>query len=325
MSSWTPPNPKTFDWYLSACDCYDAGKPNPPITVEPCQGYYRATLYKGGEYRPFVYFWENDKLYLQVGDDISGTIYDETMELPNKQTIREAWPMVSKRPVRLEKYDYYCKNGRWPDSSEAIYEAATNYPPPGTHPDSFANLQFMLSPLLTEADQMIAKGAAPDKETAQRANDLHNRLIEYFKWLENKQTLKERIERDPDMTPQVKAGYATYARVFTNFRTLLGQCEIYKSLKSIVIEPYLKKVKAEATAKGEPPPTKVLSGGVGGRAVGLREQPKKAVFTDYADALLHFANHEEIVATVQKLANAMARQGIAAPGCKIVSGEESAA
>jgi len=68
-------------------------------------------------------------------------------------------------------------------------------------------------------------------------------------------------------------------------------------------------------------PVKVAFGGAQGAKIAPRKVPPVAVVSDWPAAAAHYAMSEKVREVVQKLANADARNGVAAPGVTIVKGE----
>jgi hypothetical protein len=311
---WTPPNPLTDEWYLAACECYAAGKPNPPITEEPQTSWLRASLFKGGPLLPVLYWYDGTgALYCMI----DGEAYADSDRLPNQQTVREFWPMASKRPVTAEQWEYYEQHKNWPDMPDVIY----------VEPElkGVAYLQAQIEPLLKQATEMIKRGAAKNQEEAVKANNLHNQLTAWFK-LHNTKAGKEALKRirneDPRITPQVVEHYDLYHGISAQCLDWVKRCDIYVSLKEAVIEPYQKAAAARDRAAGREPAKSMP--GVVGRTIPL-VPVKKVKMVDFNLALAHFIENAELKDFIQHLGEKLYREtkGTIPPGFEEYTEEDS--
>lgn len=139
----------------------------------------------------------------------------------------EIWPFASKKPVTEEIYGERLRSGNWPGESEAV--TRSNMAPDD---DSFEGLQSAIEDFAREAEKLMKAGAAKTQEQADEASDVADKL--------NKLFARADKARDTEKRPHLEAGRV----VDDKWRPLTTTASIYKRLKEIVTEPFLKAQKA---------------------------------------------------------------------------------
>jgi hypothetical protein len=286
---------------------------------EAQSGFYRVRSRDKTTWRTVAYWFKDGALRCRVnGDDI------------DEQRAMELWPFASKNPITHEVYRAVSQGGAWPDLHEAVTADRINSSNAPAD-NSLEALQDRIADLARDAEKLIADGAARSQEAADRASDLANRLGELHKQADTARAAEKKPHDDAAKAVQAK------------WLPVLSLAEVYKRLKNVVVGPFLveqdrKRREAEqaalkaaeeaAKAGREPPPpaaasAPVKAGSGGRRSVALRTQ-KRAVIVDHAAALSHFANHSEVKALVETLANRAVRGGFDVPGVKVTEEQVAA-
>jgi hypothetical protein len=219
--------------------------------------------------------------------------------------VDSGWPRCA--PVSQEEYSTVIGGGSWQDEHDAV--SRSNKAPPA---NSFEALLDRIEDLAREADALIAAGAAADQATCDQAADLANALGA----LEQKADTARKDEKEPHL----EAGRAVDAK----WKPAIVKAGDSKTrLKAKVITPYLAEIERRrqaaefeqltlGTPPGEAAQPKVTAG-TRGRPVSMREKVTVTI-TDRAALLAHFAEHDEITETLQKLAERAVRAKMTPPG-----------
>lgn len=230
---------------------------------------------------------------------------------------REMWTYVCRRPISHELFEAVRNGEPWPDVNDVV--AGHNAAPPD---DSIEAIKERIEDLAREAERLMAAGGAGDQATADQASDVANTLGE----LQNKAIALHKAEKQPHLD----AGRA----VDTKWFSLRDRAdEIKKRLKAIVVMPWLTKKAKEAEAAkvaaiqtGAPLETVAevrATAGSSKRSTGLRTY-YFAEITDRAALFESLRDHPDVVAVIEKIANAAASKQVALPGC-VVKSEKRAA
>lgn len=293
-----------WQWWVDAL----AGKVAPIHDGEPQTGYYRAKRKGRDGFSPVAY-WRDSKTGEQRCH-MDGEEFDAQRAL-------EIWPYASLRPVTAEAYGERLRAGKWPDESAAV--VGHNAAPVA---DDAASLADRIEDLAREAEKLIAAGAAPDEASCDQASDLANTFSE----LEGKVSGLHKAEKEPHL----EAGRAVDRKWFA-LRDRAA--DLKKRLKAMVVTPFLTAKKAAvdaanvaAIAAGTPPealPQQRTTAGSTKRATALRSY-HRAEIEDRTALLASLKDHPEVVACIQKIADAAAARKIALPGCRVVVEQRAA-
>ena len=274
----------------------------------PDYGFYRVRSRDKTTWRPVAYWW--DEATGELRCHLAG------QELEQNRAC-ELWPFASTNPITHEIYLSVIEGGQWPDVNEAV--AGHNRAPVEDSPEA---IDERIADLGREAEKIIAAGAAQTQAAADQASDVANTLGE----LEAMAVKLHKAAKEPHL----EAGRAVDR---TWFPLRDKAADIKTRLKRLVVTPFLRKQDEERQktlsaeiAKGTPvealPQTRTTAGSTK-RSTGLRTQ-RSAEIADYAALLAHLAEHPEIKETVQRIANASAKVGVALPGMKIVENKVAA-
>jgi hypothetical protein len=286
-------------------------------------GRYKMRRAKGGKFEPVAIFMKDGEMLAAIGKEFVA---------PEK-----IWLHAVKHPVSEADYKYAMANGHFPD--EPAPRTIGDNAPPETIEEQI--------PLEIEQahDWLAAVGAI----TNQRDADIAGNRVSALRKLKSEAEAEHRREK----APHLEAG----RKVDAKWKPLIEDCEAtVKALLAAVTkwanaeaarrareaEEARRKAEAEAEekrrqaqAQGQPepedsplplevaPPPKVQVGGARGPKIGLRTETV-AVITDYAAALAHFRDHEDIKSCVMKLAQRAAKAGVAVPGVKIEKVQKAA-
>ena len=282
---------------------------------DPHPGFYRFRV-KGGPDEP-VAIWPLDGEMVAYRNG-------------RKVDAAEIWSWVCRNPIDEAIYrSVYEKGEPWPDAIEELIGRGSNNPPTD---------ETAADEVKAAVDAAMAELAKPltDQAGCDRLANHRDRLAKMYKAKEG--------ERKEAKQPHMDAAAAVDAR----FKPVLAIIEEAGAKLKTAITAWLLKeeqrrreeaiaearrqeeaAKAAAAANLPPPEPQPLpeverpKAGTAGRATALRTY-KSAVITDYAAALAHFANHDEVKAVVQALADRAARADIAAPGCEIKTDRRAA-
>jgi hypothetical protein len=293
-----------WTWWQNAL----AGNVAPIVDGEPMTGYYRVRRKGQDGFSPVVY-WIDSKTGKQRCH-LDGKDFDEQRAL-------EIWPYASKRPVRKDAYDFRLIHGRWPDESEAV--VGHNKSPVA---DEIAALKDRIEDLAREAEKLIAAGPAKTDDDCNQASD----LAQTFGELEGKISRLHKDEKEPHLE-----GGRAVDRKWFGLRDRAA--ELKRRLKAAVVTPFLaKKVeeteKADAAAvlSGADPatlPNVRLTAGSSKRSSALRTY-YRAEIEDKTKLLDALKDHPEVLACIQAIADAAAKQKIALPGTRVVKEQRAA-
>jgi hypothetical protein len=253
---------------------------------------------------------------------------------------RQSFPYCWVDPQTPDAYSAFLATGTWPDQHEAV--TILNAAPPD---DSLEALRDAIDALAAEARRLIKAGAAPNQIESDRAADIATRLSELAS--------KADKSRETEKRPHLEAG----RQIDGKWKPVIAAADVYKDIKRVVITPFLnaenarlareraeaerkhrEQVEAQrqrdaetiraAQAAGEAVeqinlPTAFdasaytpVTAGTRGRAIASKTFTS-AEIEDYAAALAYFGSNDKVREVIQSLADAQARAGIAAPGCKI--------
>jgi hypothetical protein len=282
-----------------------------------------------------VYRWQGKAVEIWRDPDLKQLCCTVDGQLYDMILCKERWvsflddnnrqrPGICSEPITLEAFRWHMKHGEWPGDSpvakkvaadlSAVPEGAigvpTNAPPEGPE-----LLVSQLDELERDAKRMMDKGAAKTQADADEAAKVADVIEKIEKTV-------EATHRDAK-APHLAAGRAIDAMWFP-LRDRAA--ELKKRLKAIVITPFLiadrdrrEHENAALVAKGVEPAAisdpKAKAAGYT-RTTSLRTR-KAAEITDYSELLRHLADHPEVKATVQRIADASARANIALPGMTI--------
>lgn len=282
-----------WDWWSNAL----AGKQQANPINEPQTGYYRT---KRGRVQ---FYGEGQWCHLNGK--------------PHTGDLAELWHWAMKHPVTEEDYDYHAEHGRWPDENEAVL--GHNRAPVD---DSIDAIIERIEDLEREAAKFIEGGAAESEEISNQASDLANTFGE----LEAKIIALHKVEKEPHL----EAGRALDRKWF-GLRDRAS--DLKKRLKAVVVTPWLTKAKAAADAAkvaaisaGADPatlPQQRVTAGSSKRSTALRTH-YRAEIEDSAKLLDSLKDHPDVLACIQRIADAAAARKVALPGCKVISEQRAA-
>lgn len=271
-----------------------------------------------------IYRWGNRAVEIWTDPDLKQQTCVVDGELYDMMLCRQNWVSISRDPVTPQVYRHKLKTGQWPGHNEvavrvdkAIQNSVQdqnletgNQPPEG--PELMIS---QLDELERDAQRLISQGAAKDQARADEAAKLADVI--------------EKVERKADelhktaKAPHLEAGRAL-DRIFFPIRD--RALVLKRRLKELVIAPFLKAdqvVREAATAalvaQGADPAhvtDKTAKAAGHTRTTSLRTT-KRAVIDDYVVLLSHLADHPDIKAAVEKIANTSARAGVTLPGMHI--------
>lgn len=275
---------------------------------EPQTGYYRVRRKGQDGFSPVAY-WTDSKTGKQRCH-LDGKDFDEQRAL-------EIWPYASKQPVTPDAYDERLRTGKWPDEHSAVVNH--NRAPVA---DDIAALQDRIEDLAREAEKLITAGPAQTDAECNQASD----LAQTFGELEGKISRLHKEEKEPHLD----AGRAVDRKWF-GLRDRAA--ELKRRLKLAVVTPFLTR-KVEATEKadaaavlsGADPatlPNVRLTAGSSKRSTALRTF-YRAEIEDKAKLLDALKDHPELLACIQAIADAAAKQKLALPGCKVIKEQRAA-
>jgi hypothetical protein len=209
-----------FAWWRLAI----AGKA-PTLNVDdpPKPGFYRSG--------PFAvaYWYKDGALKCRVNDKPVG-----------EQDALEKWPFASKKPVTHEAYTARIESGEWASECPAVTEDIRIARNPEAN--TFVGLRKRIEVLQAAAEAMMKAGGAKTQESADAAADLTDRLSKLWKQSDGLRT----VEKQPHLDAS--------RDVDDKWRPLLAGAALYKSIKAVVTDPWLKHLdreKAKALAEAQ--------------------------------------------------------------------------
>lgn len=278
-----------------------AGEVLPLENENPMPGFYRMRR-KEGVPVPVAYWQQGDVVRCRVGDT------DVSIERGN-----DAWVSCCAHPISEETYRAVADRGMpWPDENLAV--TGHNQAPVEDAPEA---IRERLDDLAREAEKMIANGEAKSQAACDQASDLAGTFGE----------LEAKIKKlhTAEKAPILQEGRAIDGKWFT-LRDLAADLKI--RLKRIVETPFLIKKTKEAqaaavaaVAAGKPPeqvPSTRVTAGFVKRTTALRTY-YLAKIVDKDLLIASLKDHPDLVATIQKIADAAAKQKVALPGCEVIS------
>jgi hypothetical protein len=149
-----------------------------------------------------------------------------------EQDAMERWPFASKKPVSHEAYTARIEACQWPSESKAVsedIEIARTDP----NANTFEGLQKRIAKLRAAADALIHAGAATTQESSDAAADLTDRLSKLWTQSDN----LRKVEKQPHLDAE--------REVDNKWRAVLAAALIYKNIKAVVTEPFLKALQRE--------------------------------------------------------------------------------
>lgn len=304
-------------WWRAAL----AGKLNPMRESKPESGFYRA---KDGA--PVAFWLKDDERFcLRDGERVTAT--GDMLSL---------WVSVAKRPVSKDLYDARRKEGRWPDEPEAPMQRS-NMPT-----DPFEALQAEFADKLASAEAWLkAHPEAKDQTESDYARNLQAELLKIEKAADAMHKAEKQPHLDAGRAVDDKFRFRERVKpIATALRNVFGafmaaEEERQKAAARAKFEAERRAAEAarrEIEAQREkqmrddpiaaltspepelpmapvaPEPVKVKAGGQVGRAAGLKTEYVPEI-VDYAAALQHFTQHDDVVALISKLVNAATRAG----------------
>jgi hypothetical protein len=275
---------------------------------EPQTGYYRVRRKGQDGFSPVAY-WIDSKTGKQRCH-LDGADFDPQRAL-------ELWPYASKRPVTAEAYDERLRTGKWPDEHAAV--VGHNKSPVA---DDIDALKDRIEDLAREAEKLIAAGPAQTDAESDQASD----LAQTFGELEGKISRLHKNEKEPHL----EAGRVVDRKWF-GLRDRAA--ELKRRLKLAVVTPFLTRKREEteqadaaAVLSGADPatlPNVRLTAGSSKRSSALRTY-YRAEIEDKAKLHDALKDHPQILACMQAIADAAAKNKIALPGCRVVKEQRAA-
>ena len=283
----------------------------------PQPGFYRARQSKGGPWQPVAIWAETDgsMVALRGSDSVDAA---------------DIWIACARHPVSYEDYQHALQTGDWPgalpapaDTPRAVLTDVLAPAPIGDNnpPEGSEALLADIDERVAEAKSWADGRVIASQADADRAEALISALAKAGKAAE--------AAHKGEKAPHLEAGRKVDAR----WKPVLGSVEGTVRLLKGLLTPFLRAreeekraAAAKAIAAGAEPvraDTRATTSGTHGRKVTLR-RVKRAKVTDAKAALAFFADHPEITALVQRLADKVVSVGGSVPGVEVVT-EESAA
>lgn len=318
-----------FDWWRRAV----SGEGVEITADAPQSGFYKLKRHKDGDWLPVMIRMHEGELRCRVGDNSNANPHEE-------------WTYCAKYPVAKEAAAYAFKHGKWETDAPSIgdnsgdltlAEQITQYAMQAIgwlkksgvkdtkSKDMAANYRAELLKLSKEADKQRETEKRPHDEAAKAvqakwkplieeadgaANELRNALTVYMREEEKKLEAERRAKWEAEQEAIRKAREEADAQ----------------RAKQLADNPIAALTSPEPelpTVAAMPDPVKVQAGGQRGRKTGLREVTVYTV-TDHAACLAFFAEHEDVKATIQKLAERVAKTGVSVPGLTITKDKVAA-
>ncbi len=292
-----------WQWWRAALKSVEAGHPVPPMTEEPQSGFYR--MRRGDRLEP-VAIWRTESGVVRCFGGQDREVLDPFA----------TWRHAAKHPVAETAATAACAGQRGPDE----------VPPIGDNSAGAVELTTAekIEHLADHATKWLARTPIAGKLTVDQAAEMRLRLNALVK--------EGDAERTAEKEPHRKAAEAVDAKWRGPLDAGKKAADALRGAISawMAAEEAKRRAEAEAAATdaptpvefplAPPPPPKVQAGGYSGRKTGLRSV-WRAEITDYRKALDHYAEHPDIAAVLQKLADAAARAGrgtTSVPGIKAI-------
>lgn len=297
-------------------------------------GYYKMRRHKGGDLLPVVIWERAGELVCRVGDKMAD--------------VNETWLFCSDKKVSKAEALFAFENGRWP--TDAPTPLGHNEPPSD---DPFENLTREI-----EAEELRVKAwVSEPHEGTSKAETAANWLGELRK-LEKRTTAAFDTEKAPvlEASQRVDKKWRDLKARAAAVKKLMDDCyqSIGRKEKARLQAIADKKAAEEAAAKHKqleaeqarlrelaehhniphepeaPPqlelipaaPVRAAFGGSAGPKIAVRAVPPKAVVEDWAKVAMHYAGHDKLRDTINKLIAHDIRDGRHdLPGVKIIPGD----
>lgn len=306
----------TTDLYQTWRDSL-AGKPVQVLEDAPAAGFWK--FKRAGEWRAVAIWLQGEQL---VAKQAHGDMVDP----------HALWLGAARNPISEAEYRHVDIHGAWPGLEAAIGHNQGPVSLAEEVAQSVADLSAWLAAQPTDGEvDDVTENMAANKRTA---------LTKLAKQVEAEHETRKRpvLEQGRAIDAEYKPLLRQIEDATKSLRTRLGRwlaAREDRQLREARAEAARKaeearkaaEVQRQAASPSEPPAPapesvvpasapKVRAGGALGPRVGLKTV-KRAVITDYAAALAHFADHEKVRAVVEQLCQHAARDGHPAPGCQI--------
>lgn len=303
-----------FQWWRDAL----AGNIGAIEEPNPRSGYFKMRNGKDGPWLP-VAIWEADgELICRVANE--------------RRDPHSVWTYCAKNPVPKDAAKHAFENGSWPGDVPTV-----------GHNAGMLTLPEEIEDAATQALVWLAKSGITDKTAADTAANWRARLLDLSKQADKQRETEKRPHDEAAKAVQAKwkPWIDTASEAANRIRDALTQWMRAEEAKARAEAEAKRKLadeaarkareiaeqaKADAAARNLPPPpepvdvplpldepVKIQAGGQRGRKAGLRTITKYVV-TDYAAALAHVKDHQDVRAAVEKVAAAQAKAGATVPG-----------
>lgn len=203
-----------------------------------------------------VAIWiDGDKVVCMIGQcevEDHSNVFNTRDENKVRYTLADLMTWICKAPVSYADYEARTDTGNWPgmheavsaqvaaDTAKAAQGEGERYVGPGHNSlefGPFEELRDQIDALVGEVKKTIKAGAAADKESADRAADLSERLSK----LHGKATKAHDVEKAPY--------WEKCREIDDRWRPLTTDAAVYKDIKKYVITPFLVAEDAKRQAK----------------------------------------------------------------------------
>lgn len=280
-----------------------AGDFGPVHDGHPQPGFWRRRAVKGGAWQAVAIWRDHMGLMFATCDG----------KVDNADAL---WTWVCRNPITEELYRAIERGEPWPD------DIGHNQPP--ADEVEADEIESAIAAALAIAKTMPASQADADILANHR-----DRLAKLYK--------AQEAAREAEKRPHLEAGRAVDMKFKAALTKIEAAGKAVKAVLTVWLNAETERVKREsyermkaeeearrvALAANQPPPEPMPlpevakpKAGTTGRATALRTV-RTAVITDYAKALAHFAETPLVRETVDRLAAASARDGLAVPGVEI--------
>lgn len=285
-----------FGWWQRRLDDIASGIKKSPMSTEeynkPQSGWYRVK--RNGKHVAVTWWYENDGQQVCLLD---------FAPLTDPDRIEQLWQFACQKAVSKEAYHHYYENKHWPDESEAVI--GDNRAP---QDDSVEAIRDRFEDLEREAMRLINAhpNGAPDKDIADQASDLANRLGKL-------ETLADDL-RTSEKAPILQAG-RDIDKKWNVIRD--GAAGIKRRIKSALITPWLVAAEKAREATRVDGQRTSITVGTNERSIAL-QTTRSAKIVDRAVLLAHVSDWDLITKALQNIADTAARNKVALPGVEII-------
>lgn len=272
---------------------------------------------------------------------------------PTELRALEVWIYANKYPISEDTYHDFLQTGQWPETNAVLadQDQRSNAAPDD---DSFEGVRDRIDALVVESKRLMKRGAAKTKAEADAAADVAVRLGELFTLSDRLRKKEKQPHLDAGREVDSKwNGLRDEAAVYKDLKQSVVQPWLdaenarLKQAAEEAEKERLKKLAEEAEAERvsrlqdapamemdddqtlapalspsptfAPAPAPAFTPAKAGTQKTVSSRVEYvAVIDDYAKALAHFAEHPDIKAVVQDLANKQAKAKMTVPGCRIV-------